>query len=73
MMSLDLKTMPVGGCVFVPALRTAPLLADVLEQAEALRARVSYRITVVDGKYGVLFTRLADGRGGLTNEDRKES
>lgn len=61
----------VGDIQFIPVLRLPPLLGDAEYQAEKLGITVSYRLTVVDGKFGVLFTRRADrSKGQLRQEDR---
>jgi hypothetical protein len=72
-MQLDLSKLSVGESTFVPSLRTTRVLGDANRQAVNLRLSISYRLTVVDGKYGVLLTRQAKGPAGLTNEDRKAS
>lgn len=71
-MSLDLSLVSVGESIFVPYLRIPELLFDATSQVESLRINVTYRVTVVDGRYGVLFTRRADGRTSLRNEDQKD-
>jgi len=70
--TLDLKTLSPGDSVFVPALRVWGLLADAVQQALALNIPVTYRVTVVDEKYGVLFTRTQDSFAGLRNEDTRD-
>jgi hypothetical protein len=61
------------GC-FIPTLRTAVTLAAAYDLAQMLRRRFSYRVTVVDNKFGILFTRSATSYpAGLRNEDKKES
>lgn len=69
---LELEKLQVGEAHFIPTLRPYTVLADAASLAENTGVRYSYRETIVDGKYGVLFTRRT-GRKGITNEDRKES
>lgn len=69
---LELEKLQVGEAHFIPTLRPYTVLADAASLAENMGVRYSYRETIVDGKYGVLFTRRT-GRKGITNEDRKES
>lgn len=68
----DLNALAPGSSIFVPSLRVWGVLADAVYQAEHNKIPVSYRVTVVDGKYGVLFTRLRGVGGGLRNEDTKD-
>lgn len=69
---LELEKLQPGEAHFIPTLRPYTAIADAASLAENMGWRFSYRETVVDGKFGVLFTRRT-GRKGLTNEDRKES
>lgn len=72
-MELDLSELSVNESVFVPYLRITYLLGIAANQVANLGINVSYRVTVVDGKYGVLFTRRPNGRCGLRDEDARAS
>lgn len=72
-MALDLALLKVGDSTFVPYLRIPEILSDAAYQIGHLGINVTYRVTVVEGKYGVLFTRRSDGRTALRNEDTKEN
>jgi hypothetical protein len=69
---LELEKLEVGEAHFIPTLRPYGLIADAASLADNMNRRFGYRETVVDGKYGVLFTRRT-GRRGIINEDRKPS
>ena len=68
----ELDSLQPGEAHFIPTLRAALLLPGVLALATNTRKRFAYRETVVDGRYGVLFTRRT-GRTGLVNEDLRPS
>jgi hypothetical protein len=70
--TVELGKLAPGESVFVPALRVWGVLSDGVQQAAQLEIPVSYRVTVVDGKYGVLFTRMQGGAAGLRNEDSRD-
>lgn len=71
--ALDLSLLNPGESMFVPALRIYALLADAVFQTEMYKIPVSYRVTIVDGLHGVLFTRMTGGKCGLFNEDTKSA